>query len=825
MKLSRRILIILLPLLLLALPARADGEERSFIVINAANGLADNSAQIVKCTRTGRLIISTIGNLNFFDGKSFAHANFEPDNAYRLPHYTGHYHLYFDKMNHIWLKDKGMVTCLDLMTERFIQNVDSVIRSTGCNDLVADMFVDQNGNIWYVTDKGLYSVKHGRYFGLQHDRNLQDMEVIDETLYMFYGNGEVIGVDSLDNIVCQLKAYDESLESKYDKTTVVQPYGKGFFQIRNGTVGSILLYFDTESKTYQIIKELDYHLNNLVPDESGEHLYIPCEYGYWVYTLATGEMVQYPELEMVSGEKVATDCNTIAFDHQGGMWIGTEKRGVFYAHPHSLSFRSYPWGHELATKYGIMMDSLQQNVTEYKGRRANCKYTDSRGWTWYGTRLGLYLEQPGVPEPILFEEKDGLNNEVIHAILEDRDHNIWVSTSCGITFLLVRDGKVVFVNSFTSHDNVPNESFENCKAILLPDGSIAMQAVDHVVLFNPEELRDVNEPAMVNNIKPKLIRLLVNGNIIEPGVAYDGNVIIDRTYSRVKHIYLNSDQNSISLAFSALNYFRPLQTFYRVKVYEKGNDWQVFSCYGSSNVDDLGILHYPMANLEPGDYHVEVQTSMFPDVWDEDSPDLIHFVWEVHVKQPWWRASGLYVLLGAVLLVLLLVNFYYYNRNTRMRDRRNNEEGDMIRKIRFFVERCEEYAEHPIAPVYNAHQMGGGVVASEDKLSPEFIEVMQKLIPYVRSHKHRTVTMRQLSDVGGMNVAQLYEVVMSNLHKSPRELTLLIKLRKCAEDLCSTNKSVELIAMDHGFSSPNFFMGSFFHQYKQLPEEYRSANS
>ena len=105
------------------------------------------------------------------------------------------------------------------------------------------------------------------------------MEVIDETLYMFYGNGEVIGVDSLDNIVCQLKAYDESLESKYDKTTVVQPYGKGFFQIRNGTVGSILLYFDTESKTYQIIKELDYHLNNLVPDESDEHLYIPCEYG------------------------------------------------------------------------------------------------------------------------------------------------------------------------------------------------------------------------------------------------------------------------------------------------------------------------------------------------------------------------------------------------------------------------------------------------------------------------------------------------------------------------------------------------------------------
>ena len=66
-----------------------------------------------------------------------------------------------------------------------------------------------------------------------------------------------------------------------------------------------------------------------------------------------------------------------------------------------------------------------------------------------------------------------------------------------------------------------------------------------------------------------------------------------------------------------------------------------------------------MVNLKPGDYHVEVQASLFPDQWQEDLPDDQRFVWIVHVKEPWWRTTGLYVLLGAVLLALLIVNFFF----------------------------------------------------------------------------------------------------------------------------------------------------------------------
>ena len=47
-------------------------EGRTFKTINASNELADNSAQIVVCTKTGRMIIATLGSLNFYNGSGFS---------------------------------------------------------------------------------------------------------------------------------------------------------------------------------------------------------------------------------------------------------------------------------------------------------------------------------------------------------------------------------------------------------------------------------------------------------------------------------------------------------------------------------------------------------------------------------------------------------------------------------------------------------------------------------------------------------------------------------------------------------------------------------
>ena len=80
--LRTKIYLILCLLQLLLLPAMAERSSRLFEVYNASNGLADNSAQVIKCTRTGRIVTATMGQINFFDGQSFTFIDATEENVY-----------------------------------------------------------------------------------------------------------------------------------------------------------------------------------------------------------------------------------------------------------------------------------------------------------------------------------------------------------------------------------------------------------------------------------------------------------------------------------------------------------------------------------------------------------------------------------------------------------------------------------------------------------------------------------------------------------------------------------------------------------------------
>ena len=48
-------------------------DNKSFRIINASHGLADNSAQTIHCTYSGRIIITSLGHINIYDGGYFAY--------------------------------------------------------------------------------------------------------------------------------------------------------------------------------------------------------------------------------------------------------------------------------------------------------------------------------------------------------------------------------------------------------------------------------------------------------------------------------------------------------------------------------------------------------------------------------------------------------------------------------------------------------------------------------------------------------------------------------------------------------------------------------
>lgn len=798
----------------MALNLYSEENGLEFRIINAANGLADNSAQAIVCTRTGRMIISTIGNLNFYDGSSFTHIDTQLEYRYELPAYHGDYRIIFDHYHHIWLKSKNSVTCVDLSMEVFVHNPDSVIRSMGCDDKLLDLFTDNEGNAYFLTEKGLYDVDSKRTYQVVKERNLQEIALYKDMLLTFYDNGEVIGINRDDaQVVHHSKTFEWEDEYQFVESTIIQQYKHSFLVIHKRKEKSVLLQLDMISGQWKSILQVPYSLNGMTL--RGDRLYIASAEGYWTYDILTQVPNHVEMVKLTNGRLLKTVCHTIMFDRQGGLWLGTEKRGVLYASPYASLFNVYPIDSPAAQQYVSMMEPLKQTISDFNGKQANCTFKDSRGYSWIGTTVGLYMFRKAQSKPVIFDRKNGLLNNVIHSVVEDKQHNIWVSTSFGISCIIFNQGEPDFVNSFSLTDNVPNDAFVNCKAMCMNDSTIVMQAVDHVVSFNPSRFKPVNERCPVT-LYPKLIKILVNGNFVSPGEEKDGNVIINRAITRIKDISLNADQNSVTLTFSGLNYCRPLQTYYRVKLSGMGADkWNVYSYFnGSELVDTKGMLHLPLMNLKPGDYQIDVQASMFPDQWSGTTP----YTWIVHVNQPWWQATGVYMLFALLAVALLGVNLYFFSRNTKMRARRNTEEDEIIKKVNAFVDKSVAISNEMLSPT--AEELFFSNRDISKPLSPEFSALIIKIIPFVQEHKGR-VTMRELSKVSGTDIVTFYHLMTTNLYKSPRELARKLALQSAAHLLVTTDKTVEEIAELCHFYTPNYFMGCFFHEYKRTPKEYR----
>lgn len=804
-------------LLLCGLHAKAQSMERQFRVFNASDGLADNSAQSIVCTKTGRMVVTTIGHINFYDGMTFSHIDPVKANNYPLPNYRGHYHPYFDRYHHLWLKNKRCVTCLDLTTERFVSNVDSVFKELGMNDKVLDMFTDDDGCVWMVHGNKIYSTELKKDFPVDTSMNLQDIiEYDNKELLQFYENGEVVSYNlKTGKQLYRIRAYDESKVRTYYRTSLVRRYDDMLYQIRDGEQESILLSFDVKKRQWETLMTCPYKLNNLVKHDS--IIYMASEYGYWMYYLDSKKTNLVQELTLTDGHKLLTDVNTIEFDRQGGMWIGTESRGLLYAKPFTSPFKVYNWSDQQALDYYSMMEQRPHPPTEYQGESVNSVFRDSRGWTWVCTRTGLLLYETENGKPRVFTRTDGLLNDVIHAAIEDDNGNIWVSTSYGISQLVFKDRKFMVINSYNHTDNVPSESFGNGRVMKLDDGTIVMEALDHVVAFQPADFH----PYAYNDFKfyPKLIDLMVNGNKVLAGTKLDGNLILERAISRTREVNVNYYHNSLLFLFSGLNYFRPFQTYFRYRIPELDEKWRVVSYFNSNGmVDEQGVLHLQLAGLQPGEYHIEVQVSMHPDVWIQEP-----LVWLLRVNEPWWRTSGVYVSLGVIILILLALNLLLFNRNVRLKMRRNAGERDVIRQLHHLISRCDSISGEKFSLEKDSQtDTGSAQVFSEQYM--EYMQLMLKVIPYMKMHPSR-LTIHQLCEVGGIKDVQFLKLVSQHMMKKPYELALRLRLQQAADLLLETDKPVEDVAEECGFASPNYFVAKFFRLYGLTPVEYRSSEN
>ncbi|MDD2256676.1 MAG: ATP-binding protein [Bacteroidales bacterium] len=411
--------IFLLIVLYLTCPLWAQ-DEIVFTPINTSNGLSDNRVRAIAQLSDGRMVFSTEGLINIYDGTEFSYLHADDRKAYHVPNYNGFHRFYMDDENSLWLKNQTKLACFNLLTEQVIPNIDSLFRSCGVMNPVVDFFVDSNQNSWYLTKTmDLFLKRKGNKKAtvfISQRSKLQDKsdqlfhaEARDSLVFLFFKSGQL----DCYNLYTKEHLYTENPfgnnPNLYNRTLIVIPHNQYMYQLRSGTYSGSVMRFDyLKRKWDEIIKDI--WQNDLLVDIEG-NCWTSSRIGLRKTDVSLKKAFQIAQFKLSDGKSLEAEISNQFIDKEGGLWLGTESNGLLYYHPDRFKFKNYD------------ASFLNNSVNKRLGIRC---LIDFKNELLVGTEYGLYHFSDNPKSVYLFPEIpiDAFCNQLVH----DRKNRTWLCT-------------------------------------------------------------------------------------------------------------------------------------------------------------------------------------------------------------------------------------------------------------------------------------------------------------------------------------------------------------------------------------------------------------
>ncbi len=828
--------------------------------VNVSHGLSDNQIRYISQLRDGRMVFTTSGNVNVYDGAGFSYIHRTSEHIYHLEKYLGFYRVYQEGDSLLWIKDYQKLMCIDLRKSKYISNLQAYFKHRGIKNPVEDFYIDNQYRMWLLNADGLRLSGSDRKFDLPHNKgNLQDLATENNHLYLFYSSGQVVCYEiGTRKQLYSAAAYPGSEQNLYERTSLVVKGKKGFYQLRNGKIGG-LFYFNPGNRKWSQLLRKDYTLNTLMitPEEIA---YITCPKGIWTINPANQEKHYIPVLKTIDGHHLSTEVSTIFLDQQGGYWLGTLNRGLLYYHPARYKFMRIERPLFLNSPEDVIVQSFaedakgdiymrsQSGYYKYQPHIKNTKvlhsqpfsslpkdvqiklaqkeqdhifqnrtYTslckDAHGWVWGGTQDGLELFIPGRKASRKFYTGNGLSNNFVHSILEDKNRNIWITTSYGISKIQVdyKKEEVRFSN-FNPHDGTLDGEYADGAAFEASDGTLYFGGIDGFNVLPPRQIFSSPIP-----LKPVFTELMLYGQVVIPDSAYDKRIILSKTAPYTNEIQLSYDQNFLSFVFSALNYRNQAQTVYRYQLSGIDDRWHEtpLDRPGEKNGAD-GILRISYTNLPPGKYMLKVMATDNSRRW-YGAPATLSII----IYAPWWKTTTACIVYAALSILLLVSSIKLYLFSEQKKLERRHKEDILLLRIRNLVDQCNQYEEKQKFTVSKRGEPETYTSPPEVKLSIADTEFLTRAIEQVEKHIHTPgYSVEQLSRDLCMERTGLYRKLITLLDQSPSLFIRNIRLQRAAQLILNENLSIAEITEKVGFSSSSYLSKCFQEMYGCRPSEY-----
>ena len=456
-------------------------ENFVFSVIDSNKGLSQNHINYITQLQDGRMAILADGLLNIYNGTSFSYWHRNDGKTYPLRDYSGYTRAYIaDGL--LWVKDYYSLSLFDIKAEHFVSNIDSVFRQIGVPP-IKNLFIDAQGKYWLLTNDDRIICKRGKkgilslrveYLHKSANDPLYDVAVIGEQAYFFFKSGTMVCYDIPSHKVAYREnPWKQHKGNAYAGTLHVVPYKHFLYQTRNGEDGrGIVLCFDSVSKQWKTLLKTPNSLNTLSIDSAG-NCWVSSANGFWIINAQTGKTKHIASLHLANGNKLRTSINTQFHDRNGGLWVGTNDRGILYYHPDRFKFNAFghtqfglPEGKDFnvlsfATTGDSIMVGTDQGAYFYRHDRqsaippqlhpisqlpSDCQYlhmhTDKLQRVWIGTdSKGLYCLEPNA---VL--RHYNLPDAHINYLWENPDNTLYLCTAGGLALFDPSNGKCEYID-------------------------------------------------------------------------------------------------------------------------------------------------------------------------------------------------------------------------------------------------------------------------------------------------------------------------------------------------------------------------------------------
>ena len=476
---TRYILFLILSCLLC--PARLDAGQAPYIFrhIGVANGLPDNYVKSIFRIPDGRLGVRTTVLLSLYDGSSFSDFPYDTRDNYYIDYDHVIPRQYVDADSRIWMKERGLLRVFDLSTERYINNIDSLLFRFGLKEKIADMFIDSNQRYWFVTsgysvysyapsEKKLEEICTNDEF-VRHNGTLREVASYGDLCWMVHRKGMIRCYDlkqkrfvrQEDFLVGKMKSEDQAILEVLDNGDYWLMWDRG--------AG----YYDTHTNEWTEMTDIytnDYTMLTTITTDNDGNLWIgSVSNGAYHITRRNFSVTHLKTFPLLTGGVIQNDIHSIFFDKQsGGLWIGFYNQGICYYHPTMNNFPVYN----------------KENVSgDWKDESVRCMLETKNGNVLIGTAKGLYRYNPktGVMD-IPYKE---LNHQICRKLYRDSHNRIWLGTFHDGLYSII-DGKVKSY-SYPNMNYQNDPDYSNIRAILEDKkGRIWLSVYGGVGAFNPE---------------------------------------------------------------------------------------------------------------------------------------------------------------------------------------------------------------------------------------------------------------------------------------------------------------------------------------------------